>query len=408
MATLKGRFTKAFINDLQPPTCGRVFVADTEETGLLLCVSATGKRVFQLRKKFQGKAVRVTLGDWPTLTVENARILARQAKTSMEFDGVNPNKKKRQQREAEARAKTEMSFADLFAMYMERHSRPNKRSWKDDELAYRNHLSVLGAKKVSAITRDDILAVHTRLAKTGHPAYGNRVLALISSIFGRAIEWGLLQENPCLGVRRHKEQARERFLSGDELHRLFSALEEEQNETARDFFLVALLTGARRANVLEMKWADIDFESAIWRIPHTKNGTPQSVPLVQDIIELLQRRITAKNKEKLLNPFVFPGHGKTLHFAEPKSAWKRICERAGIEGVRIHDLRRTFGSWQAITGASLPIIGKSLNHKSQSATAIYSRLDLDPVRASMEKAVQAMLEHKTAIVHSFPKKAVGE
>ena len=77
---------------------------------------------------------------------------------------------------------------------------------------------------------------------------------------------------------------------------------------------------------------------------------------------------------------------------EPKKGWKRVLGRAGIKNLRIHDLRRTFGSWQAITGASLSIIGKTLNHKTTSTTSIYAKLDLDPVRASVEKATAAMLE----------------
>jgi len=90
--------------------------------------------------------------------------------------------------------------------------------------------------------------------------------------------------------------------------------------------------------------------------------------------------------------FVFPGPGKTGHYAEPKSAWKRILEKAGIKNLRIHDLRRSLGSWQAATGANLSVIGKTLGHKNTSTTAVYARLNLDPVRESMNKAAQAMLK----------------
>ena len=88
--------------------------------------------------------------------------------------------------------------------------------------------------------------------------------------------------------------------------------------------------------------------------------------------------------------FVFPGIGKSGHLQEPKKGWKRILERAKITDLRIHDLRRTLGSWQAKTGASLAIIGKSLNHKNQNTTAIYARLDLDPVRESVNAATKAI------------------
>ena len=109
------------------------------------------------------------------------------------------------------------------------------------------------------------------------------------------------------------------------------------------------------------------------------------VPLIPEALEILQRR-----KGTASSVFVFPGSGKSGHLQEPKKAWRRICTHAGLEDVRLHDLRRTMGSFQAITGASTAIIGKSLGHKSVEATAVYSRLTTDPVRDSMKKAVEAM------------------
>jgi len=111
------------------------------------------------------------------------------------------------------------------------------------------------------------------------------------------------------------------------------------------------------------------------------------VALSPEAIEILQNR---KPSDGAI--FVFPGSGKAGHLMEPKKGWKRILERAGIDNLRIHDLRRTLGSWQAKTGASLAIIGKSLNHKNQNTTAIYARLDLDPVRDSVNKATSAMMQ----------------
>ncbi|MNF67858.1 integrase [compost metagenome] len=207
-----------------------------------------------------------------------------------------------------------------------------------------------------------------------------------------------------------------------------------------DFFLLSLLTGARRSNVQEMAWRDIDLDAGVWRIGMTKNGTPQNVTLSPEVVTVLQTR----KRSFGASPFVFPSTGKTGHLVEPKKAWATILRRAsirrlldqiqdagklteeeraiadkqlldlpavaekryralaetmGIEpasydmtDLRIHDLRRTLGSWQAKTGASLTIIGKSLNHKTHQATAIYARLDLDPVRQSVNTATQAMLE----------------
>ena len=189
----------------------------------------------------------------------------------------------------------------------------------------------------------------------------------------------------------------------------------EADTTLRDYFLIALLTGARRANVLGMRWADVHLQRGIWSIPETKSGDGLAVPLVPEAIQILKRR---RNDE---DEWVFPGRGKSGHLVEPKGAWRRLIRRAaviilekrdpkrlpkrqpysdeqwssivrwaGLQDLRIHDLRRSLGSWQAATGASLSMIGKTLGHKNVSTTAIYARLNLDPVRGAMETATRAM------------------
>ncbi len=135
-----------------------------------------------------------------------------------------------------------------------------------------------------------------------------------------------------------------------------------------------------------MKWEEISWERAEWRIPVTKNDDPQVVTLSEEAISNLKRR-----KETANSQYVFPGNGRSGHLKEPKRGWSRILKGAGVGNLHIHDLRRTLGSWQAKTGASLTIIGKSLNHKSLQATAIYARLDLDPVRESVDRATNAIL-----------------
>lgn len=380
MAREEVNFTKAAIEQMVAPEGGnRRYIYDAKESGLLVQITESGRKTFQLYKKHMGKPIRVTIGTFPELTVEQARKKAREIKVSL-TNGENPNDKLKQQRQ-------EMTFADLFEIYLERHAKPRKKTWREDETYFKRHLASFGKKRLSTITKGDIAAIHSSIGKD-RPTHANRVLALVSSIIGRGIEYGLYESlNPCRGIKKFSEQARDRFLSGDELARFFQALEQEPNSTARDFFLVALLTGARRANVLSMRWSDLDLKGQTWRIAETKNGTPQNVPLVGPVLEILQDRRKATSSF-----FVFPGPGKTGHLVEPKKAWQRICQAAGIKGARIHDLRRTMGSWQAKTGASLPIIGKSLNHKSASTTSIYARLDLDPVRTAMETAAAAMLE----------------
>ena len=398
MARQEINFTKAAIDNLQAPAPGsRLEVYDTKTPHLRVRVSHTGRKVFEVYRWHQGRPTRIKIGVWPDLSIEQVRKAAEKLNADFAA-GEDPAESRRQRRQ-------EMTFAELFDQYMERHAKQRKITWQEDQNQFDRYLGGIANKKLSAITRKDIADLHGRIGKD-RPTTANRLLALLSSVFGRAAEFGLWEgANPCASVRRFPEQSRDRFLSGDELRRFFEALEQEPNDTTRDFFSVALLTGARRANVLEMRWSDLDLDAATWRIGRTKNGSPQTVALVDPVVELLRDR-----KRQASSVFVFPGKGATGHLVEPKKGWSRICKAAGIEGARIHDLRRTMGSWQAKTGASLPIIGKSLNHKNQTTTAIYARLDLDPVRSAMEKAAAAMLATRDAapVVVPIRRKAGSE
>jgi integrase len=253
-------------------------------------------------------------------------------------------------------------------------------------------LKPLAGRKASTITQADVQRLHASIGSKGHYA-ANRALALVSVVFSRC---AANLPNPAKGIRRFKEQSRDRFLHADELRAFFKALEAEPSGDWRDFFVVSLLTGARRANVLAMRWADVNLDRGLWRIPETesKNHEPLICVLVVPVVEILRRRFAENGGA---SPFAFPGVGKTGHLAEPKKPWHEILDRAGLldaagkNTVRIHDLRRTLGSWQAAGGASLSIIGRALGHKNVATTAVYARLDVDPVRQSLEAATQAML-----------------
>ncbi|HMV06439.1 MAG TPA: tyrosine-type recombinase/integrase [Accumulibacter sp.] len=383
------RFGKIALQGLALPPAGkRRTVYDTKVPKLALRVTSTGTKTFYVVKRAGKEMAWVKLGTFPDMTVEKAQ--AEAERILGEFaSGANP---------AEARRafKAEPTLTEFFAEYGTRHG-AKKLSWRDDQQRFRDYLQEsLGDKKLTTITRADVARVVSDAEKAGKAAATVRqIRALASGLFAKAIEWGHLDSNPAQGVKvTGRVVTRDRFLQPDELPRFFAALAEEPSIAMRDFILLALLTGARRANVCAMHWREIDLAAGNWRLPVTKNGTPQTVTLCPEAVEILKAR-----QEATAGGFVFPGSGATGHMVEPKKGVVRVMERAGIpygrneaDGVTLHDLRRTLGSWQARTGASLAIIGKSLNHKSQQATAIYARLDLDPVRASVNTATAAMLE----------------
>lgn len=376
----KINFTKAALDALHLPASGkRSYYYDTKARGLGIAITSNGTKSFIVYRWVNGKPERVTLGRYPDLSIEQARRMATEVNATI-AKGQNPNDKRRADR-------AEITFGELFSEYLERHAKVHKKAWQVDEGQFKRYLTSWVKRKLSTITKVDIQNLHHEIGRDrGHYA-GNRLLALLSSLFNKANEFGLWDKpNPALGIKKFREQSRDRFLQVDELPRFFESLAQETNDMIRDYFLLSLLTGARRGNVQAMRWEQIHLERGEWHVPDTKNKTPQTIPLTEEAIIILQRR-----KESASSEFVFPSTGRAGHLTEPKKGWQRILTRAGLTNLRIHDLRRTLGSWQARTGASLAIIGKSLNHKSPQATAIYARLDLDPVRASIEKATNAML-----------------
>ena len=384
MSDNKINFTKTVLDSLPLPASGqRQAYHDKKTNGLQIRITSTGVKTFCIFKRIKnGNPERVTLGRYPDMSIEQARNEAARI-NALIVEGINPN--------SDARAlKTETTLQELFEQFL-KHRRNKRGSYLSErtkstyQYDFNLYLAKWGKRQLSQFKDTDFGKLHTEIG-IDHPTTANRVIAMASSLFGHATECRLFKgANPAQGIKKFHENKRDRFLQSDELPAFFQALAQESNETIRDYFLVSLLTGARRSNIQAMQWSEIHLERGEWRIPTTKNGDSQTVTLTTEVVEILRAR-------QGTNPtWVFPGSGVTGHLVEPKKAWKRVLERAGIANLRIHDLRRILGSWQAKTGASLVIVGKSLNHKSPSTTAIYARLDLDPVRESVDRATSAML-----------------
>lgn len=429
----KFNFVKKTLLSLPTPPKGKRFsFKDEKVRGLILRVTDTGAKAFQLYQKHQGRPVRVTLGKFPDMTIENARREATKAKGAL-ADGINPNV-------AKNRLRKEISLKELFDLYMERYSKIEKKSWVYDQREINKFLSHWFNRKISDISKYEIKSLHLKMKENNGLYQANRMLERIRSMYNKAIEWGWEGSNPTQGIKKFKEEARDRYVQPNEMPLLLAALEAEHNEVARDYLYISLFTGARKSNVLQMRWEQVDWHNRTWRIPDSKNGEPINLPLSDRAIELLDVRLKGSNA----CPWVFPSTAsKTGHLRDPKKAWIRIRQRAtialweldgvlqpmiqdvkqslppdcdigqfykaasgqaekqkitlpvGLMDIRLHDIRRTFGSYQAIAGASLQIIGKSLGHKSLQATQVYARLHNDPVRASIDKATDAMFSLKS-------------
>jgi integrase len=397
----KIRFTRNRILDLPIPATGRVYYYDSEQPRLVVCITSTGARTFYLYRKIDGKPTRILLGKFDAISVDDARAAARVHLGRIE-QGENPQTLKR----AKA-AKT--TLGELWEGFFEKHAKVRKRSWVEDEKRYTKHLKKWSGKRLSSISAADVQGLIDKIGKKA-PYQANRVRALLGTMFAKAQKLTNYQgPNPILGVERFPEHSRERFLYANELQGFFSALQEVWSEspTAVDALGILILTGQRKGNVLSMTWEEVNLDRGVWTIPASKhkNGRQQSVPLVASAMNILQRR---RLEAKADAHWVFPSIRKGIHLMDITKPWQAVLKKAGLSGLRVHDLRRTAGSWMTATGSNLTIVGKALGHSDPSATAVYARVDLDPIRQALNRAESAMLKTSNIKMLEATGAAMGE
>ncbi|KAA2241519.1 site-specific integrase [Chitinophaga agrisoli] len=364
----------------------RYEVADTKTPSLRIAVYPSGVKTFLLYKKVNNVPQKIKIGRFPDLSIEQATKEAKRLLAKITL-GHNPQEEKKAE-------KLEITFNELLEIYYQQHSLLYNKNPTHNKRMMEIHLvPIFGRSKVKNITREQICKIHTQMGINSGHGGANRVINVVSSIFNFGIRNGYVKGiNPCLGLRKFPSYSRDRFLSTEELKLFFDAVEQEE-ELFRDFFKLLLFTGARKSNVLSMKWAHLDFNLKRWRIPETqtKNKDVNIVVLSQYALEILSGRREANSEFAIPSQYVFPGESKDGYLKDPKRAWERIKKRMKIMDIRMHDLRRTLGSYMAISGISLPIIGKALNHKSQVSTAIYARLSQNPVEDAINIATAHML-----------------
>lgn len=370
-----------WIQSLEIPATGRVWHHDRDLSHFFLMTTHTGTHTFYRVGRVNGVMKRIRLGQFPALSVKQARDLC----TTINGD-IAAGRTVTEARRSTASRKT---FADAWSWYLEFHAKPKKRTWERDVSVYRRDLSApLGSKPLDEITRADVIELVATVTKAKGPGAGNKIIELVRGVYSVAVSNEWATRNPAAKIPKHRGQQRERFLQPSEAPAFFAALA-KHSDRIQDFFLLCLWTGARRSNVMAMRWDEIDMTNQVWTIPaeKSKSKRPIALPLSLQAVAI----IMARHRDGIGSEWVFPSRAsKTGHYVEPKDAWKRIVEAAGLKGITIHDLRRTLGSWQACQGVSLPIIGKTLGHTSAASTAIYARLANDPVRLAIQNAADAI------------------
>lgn len=374
---------------------------DLKVQGLALRITPNGSKTYVYYRRLPsdnespGKICEINIGKFEDLKLEKARSIANEY-NHLVGKGQDPSLKSEYD---------VLTYDTLFERYIEEYAKLHTITWQEAVKNHKRYFGQWASRKLDSIRRDQIQSWLNSLATTNGKHTANRNFNTFRAVFTWAIGRGMvLSENPCAGVKTFKTQARERFLQpGDEFERFAKAVNSEPNETLRDFFWMCLFTGARCSNVLAMEWSQISLELQQWRIPITKNNDSQTIPLTLNAMDILRRR---KRTPDAHPQWVFPTDrkgwktGDKGHIVAPRKAFMRIAQKAGIEDLRIHDLRRTAGSYMAMQNVSPTIIGKALGHRSPQATAIYARLTQDPVRQALENA-QAALADPTKLI---PKK----
>lgn len=379
----KLNFTKRTIEAINPPRGKRVVLHDAKTPGLCVEVTPTGAKSFYRYGRINGRPRRLRLGAFPAMSVEQAQNRAREIGGDI-AKGENPHRERMAVRD-------EMTLGELFTLYLETYAKIKKRTWAEDQRQYDHRLKTWGHRRLGDISATDVARLH---AKTGEkaPYAANRLVALIRKLFNHAAVLGWKGTNPAKGIAKFPEYERDRFLDGPELKRFFTALKDEPNETIRDCIVTALLTGARRANVQSMRWADVNLDRGIWQIPGQVSKSKRA--MVTFLPEQVVDRLRARRKADPDSEYVFPGDGMTGHLVEVKNAWKRITKAAGLTDAKFHDLRRSLASWMTLGGANVQVVGAALGHRTLSTTLRYARLQQDTVRQAVNVAADSMLKHE--------------
>jgi integrase len=381
------RITERTIVSLKTPKSGNIICYDPEVHGFGVRVTAGGVKSFVLNYRIHGRERRFTIGRHPDLTATAARDQAITWRARI-AQGEDPLERRRVDREAS-------TVKELAQDYLENYAKVRKRSKSvADDKANIDGVIVphLGSLKVAAVTRRDIEALHNSMK--GTPYRANRILALMSKMFGRAVEDGLRPDSPVRGVAKFPEHARKRWLSEDELDRLEKALGAYGDQECANAVRLLLLTGARKTELLSASWTQFDLKQGIWSKPNhaTKQRRDEVVPLNDEAVAILKSlKATAKSD------FVFPnreGKGGAYlgagHRRDVRDCWNAVRIQAKLQDVHLHDLRHTFASHLVSRGMSLHIVGRLLGHTQPSTTNRYAHLANHSLREATNMAGQIL------------------
>lgn len=394
---MKAKITKSTV-DKAKVQAQDYFLWDSELKGFGIKIATGGRKSYVCKFRVgSGRSAptrRMTIGahgsPW---TVDQARAEARRILGHV-ANGADPAQEKQD-------AKKQITVSELCDLYLEHGTGTKKPSTiATDRGRIERHIKpLLGKKKVPDVTRADIkrflqdvasgktardekTKLRGRAIVKGGKGAATRTVGLLGGIFSFAFDGGLIKENPVRGVKRFPDRKGHRYLSHAELVALGQALDRAAMEGGNSFAIAILklliFTGARRGEIESLKWNEIDFEAGYLRLSESKTGQ-KAIPLNAGALAILNGLERHEGSD-----FVFPAQRGTGHYVGTPKVWRSIRDFAGLEDVRIHDLRHSFASIAVSGGASLPIIGALLGHSDSATTQRYAHLHDDPLKAAAE------------------------
>ena len=357
------------------------YLWDDELPGFGLKVTPRGRKVYLVQYRLggrRGRTRRVTIGQHGELTPTAARIEAKKllGQVALGRDPASDRDK----------SKADNTLAAVLDQFMTEHVKSKRKASTAREYQRIAKLYIvprLGRRPIGDIKRQDIAKLHHELASK--PYQANRTLALLSKFFNWAEKHGLRPDgsNPCRHIDKYRESRRERFLSEAELARLGDALREAEKDSRATPWAIAairllIFTGARLSEILTLKWDHVDEDHGLFLLPDSKTGK-KAIRFNAPARQVLEGVPRLEG-----NPFVICGERSGQHLVNLQKPWRRIRKAAGLDDVRIHDLRHSFASVGASSGQSLIIIGKMLGHSQPATTARYAHLADDPVKAASD------------------------
>jgi integrase len=375
------KLTKRTVDALEPEAKD-YFVWDTLIAGFGVRIMPSGAKTYQAQYRKGGRTRRISLGRHGTITVEQARLLAKEVLGDV-AKGENPAEDIAQHRKAP-------TVAALCERFFQAHVMERCKPSTQGE--YRRAIDMfinpaLGNFKLVDLERKDVAELHHKFRDK--PYQANRTLGVLSKMFNLAEIWGLRPDgsNPCRHVPKYREHKRERYLSQVELQRLGNVLADaELNGTETPHIIAAfrllILTGCRLGEIQTLQWGFITDQGM--ELPDTKTGA-RRIPLPSAARAVLSTLARVDG-----NPYVIVGKVAGKHATDFQHPWRRIRERAGLTGVRIHDLRHTYASNAVSSGMPIQMVGRLLGHTQIQTTMRYAHLADEPVKQAAEENAERL------------------